>query len=329
MILAVAMSLALAGCSSGASAQDGPDQNISVQGGSEDSGWAPTSAVSIIVPAASGGNTDLSARVFARYALEVSGVEFIIVNANGDAGTVAAEQVLSSDPDGYTVLYGHTLVDMAYISGLTDYDYTAFTLGPTFAKDPSQGLYVSSEKYSGLDDFIAAAKAAPGKLRACTETGGYTYYELLAFEKAAGIELDLVDVGSNTEKIVAMLSSQCELMPGSYINTKDYLDAGLFVCLGVPLEERSPLMPDVPTFKEQGIDLVYPDQDFSFYFPPDTPDDIIEFYEGLVQEVLADPEAQEAIRGIQMEPFYLSAADSARNEEKILATVSAVSREVE
>ncbi len=324
-LLAAVTAVSLTACSS---LEDISSKNESLRQSDAD-GWFPGSAVSIVVPAASGGNTDLSARVFAKYAMEMTGTDFIIVNANGDTGTIAAEQVLAADPDGYTFLYGHMLVDMAYISGITDYDYTAFTLGPTFAKDPAQGLYVNSDEYSGLDDFIRAAKAEPGRLTACTETGGYTYYELLAFQKAAGIDLDLEDVGSNTEKIVAMLSSQCELMPGSYINTKDYLDAGLFNCLGVPLEERSPLMPDIPTFREQGIDFVYPDQDFSFYFPPGTPPEVISFYEDLVQEILADPEAVQAIGDIQMEPFYLSASDSAKNEENILTTVRTIAWEVE
>ncbi len=293
------------------------------------SSWMPEGAVSIIVPAASGGNTDLSARVFAQYARDLAGVDFVIVNASGDSGALAANEVLASDPDGYTTLYGHTLVNMAYVSGITDYDYTAFTLGPTFAKDPAQGLYVNSQEYKDLDAFLADAKAAPGSLRACTETGAYTYYELLAFQKAAGIKLDLVDVGSNTDKIVAMLSSQCELMPGSYINTRDYIEADLFTCLGVPTAERSPLVPDLPTFREQGIDFVYPDQDFSFYFAPGTPEEIIRFYEDLVGLILSDEGAKEAIRAIWMEPYYLSAEDSAVNEADMLAAISRIAEEVE
>lgn len=290
--------------------------------------WAPSTTVSIVVPAGAGGNTDLSARVFAQYAKEITGNDFIVVNSNGASGSVAANQVLSAAADGHTFLYGHALVNVANIAGITDYNYTAFKLGPTFAKDPAQGLYVNSEKYADLDAFIEAAKAAPGQLKACTEVGAYTYYELLAFEKAAGIDLDLIDVGSNSDKITAMLSGQCDLMPGSYINTKDYVEAGQFTCIGVPLEERSELIPDFPTLKEQGIDLVYPDCDFSFYFPADTSDDVITFYENLVQQMLANPDAQEGIANVQMTPYYLSAEDSAKNEEDMYATIKAIADEL-
>ena len=211
---------------------------------------------------------------------------------------------------GHTFLYGHNLVNVANIAGVTDYNYTAFKLGPTFAKDPAQQLYVNSEKYADLNAFIEAAKAAPGQLKACTEVGAYTYYELLAFEKAADIDLDLVDVGSNSDKIAAMLSGQ-------------------FNCIGAPTEERYDLIKDIPTLKEQGVDLVYPDCDFSFYFPADTSDDVIAYYEDLVQQILADPTAAEAVANVDMMPYYLNAEDSAKNDEQIYNTIKEIADSLE
>ena len=178
-------------------------------------------------------------------------------------------------------------------------------------------------------DKTEAAKAAPGQLKACTEVGAYTYYELLAFEKAADIDLDLVDVGSNSDKIAAMLSGQVDLMPGAYINCKDYLESGQFNCIGAPTEERYDLIKDIPTLKEQGVDLVYPDCDFSFYFPADTSDDVIAYYEDLVQKVLADPSAAEGVANVDMMPYYLNAEDSAKNDEQIYNTIKEIADSLE
>ncbi len=340
-VLAGTMMMSLAGCggSESAATTAAPAATTAAAAGSEAAGseaagseaagaaatsWEPSTTVSIIVPAGAGGNTDLSARVFAQYAKQLTGHDFIVVNANGAAGSVAANQVLQAAADGHTFLYGHNLVNVANIAGVTDYNYTAFKLGPTFAKDPAQQLYVNPEKYADLNAFIEAAKAAPGQLKACTEVGAYTYYEILEFEKQAGIDLDLVDVGSNSDKIAAMLSGQVDLMPGAYINCKDYLAAGQFACIGAPTEERYDLIADIPTLKEQGIDLVYPDCDFSFYFPAETPDEVITWYENLVQQILADPEAQEAVANVDMMPYYLSAADSAKNDEEIFNTIKGI-----
>ncbi|MBR2209242.1 MAG: tripartite tricarboxylate transporter substrate binding protein [Synergistaceae bacterium] len=290
--------------------------------------WKPTTTVSIIVPAGAGGNTDLSARVFAQYAKELSGVDFIVVNANGAAGSIAADQVRSAAPDGHTFLYGHNLVNVANVAGITDYNYTAFKLGPTFAKDPAQQLYVNPSKYKNLEEFIAAAKEKPGELVACTEVGAYTYYEILKFQDLAGIQLDLVDYGSNSDKIVGMLSGQVDMMPGAYINCKDYLESGQFIALGVPSAERYDLIKDIPTFKEQGIDLVYPDCDFSFYFPKETPDEVIAWYENIVQEMESKPECLEAIRKVEMMPYYLSAADSEKHDAEYFNTFKSIADEL-
>lgn len=290
--------------------------------------WKPTTTVSIIVPAGAGGNTDLSARVFAQYAKELSGCDFIVVNANGAAGSIAADQVRSAAPDGHTFLYGHNLVNVANVAGITDYNYTAFKLGPTFAKDPAQQFYANPKKYKNLEEFLKAAKEKPGELVACTEVGAYTYYEILKFQELAGIQLDLVDYGSNSDKIVGMLSGQVDMMPGAYINCKDYLESGQFVALGVPTAERYDIIKDIPTFREQGIDLVYPDCDFSFYFPKETPDEVITWYENIVKEMHSKPECVEAIRKVEMMPYYLSGADSEKHDAEYFAIFKSIAEQL-
>lgn len=291
--------------------------------------WKPTSTVSIVIPAGAGGDTDLTARVFAQYAKEMTGVDFIVVNASGAAGSIAANQVLSSAPDGLTVLYGHNLVNVANVAGVTDYNYTAFKLGPTFAKNPANQLFVNPEKYDSLEAFIEAAKANPGKLKACTEVGAYTYYLILAFEKAADIDLDIVDVGSASDKVVAMLSKQVDVMPAAYLNCKDYLATGQFIALGAPTEERYDLIKDIPTFKEQGIDLVFPDCDYSFYFPKETPDEVIAWFDALVEEMEQNQECLDAISAITVIPYYLNSADSEKNDEAYFNTFTEIAAALE
>ncbi len=334
LFMATVFAFGVTACGGGAEepATDGGDAAATETTGDETAttGWAPEGTVSIVVPAGAGGDTDLSARTLAEYGKKLTGVDFVVVNANGGAGSIAANQVKTAAPDGLTVLYGHNLVNVANIAGVTDYNYSAFDLGPTFAMNPAQQLYVNSEKYADLDEFIAAAKAAPGTLKAATEVGAYTYYELLAFEKAAGIDLDLVDVGSNSDKIAALLSGQVDLMPGAYISTKDYVEAGQFRALGVPAEERfTNLLPDVPTFKEQGVDLVYPNLYYSLYFPEGTSPEIIAWYEDLVKQVTEDAEASESIRNLEMEAYYLSGADSEANDSQIYDEIKAIADEVE
>lgn len=316
LALVLVMALGLVACGGGAK-DKGP-------GFETTSTWTPKGTVSLILPAGAGGDTDLTARVFTQYAKQLTGVDFVVVNASGASGSKAANQVLGAANDGLTCLYGHTLVNVANVAGVTDYNYTAFTLGPNFAKNPAQQLYINSKKYpGGLSEFIEAAKANPGKLQACTEVGAYTYYEILAFEKAAGIDLDLVDVGSNSDKIAAMLGEQVDLMPGAWMSVKEYVSAGSFTCLGAPTAESYDMLVKggVKTFAEQGIDLVYPDLDYSFYFPANTDSQIIQYFDDLVKAVLAMPECQEKLVSMDVIPFYLSSKEAADNEATLFGTM--------
>lgn len=287
--------------------------------------WKPMPIITVVVPAGTGGDTDIVARIFAKYASKYSEANVRVINIAGSAGSMAFADVLTSPPDGHTFLITHCNVNTAYLSGVTKFNYKAFKLGPTFVKSPAQQLYVISDKYKGLDDFIAAAKANPGKLIACTEFGAYSYYNLLAFEKAAGIKLNIVDIGGSSDKLYAMLfSGVVDLMPSTFSITREYVDSGRFKVLGVPTALHYDILREFPTFKEQGIDFVFPDLDYSFYFPAGTPDDVIAWYEDLVQKILNDPAAKEEINNAESIPYYLSGEDSAKNEELVFSVLKNV-----
>lgn len=90
-LMAAACVLALSACGGGAAETKSAESTQAGDSGAASEGtWEPKSTVSIIVPAGAGGNTDLSARVFAQYAKKLSGTDFVVVNANGAAGSVAA-----------------------------------------------------------------------------------------------------------------------------------------------------------------------------------------------------------------------------------------------
>ena len=283
----------------------------------EESGWKPSTTISLVLPASPGGTVDLSARVWAQYVKEVCGWDAVVVNSAGASGSVAANAVLSSEPDGHTVLYGHNLVNVANVAGITDYNYEAFTLGPNFSEEPAQQLYTNTEAYPDLESFLADAKANPGKLQACTEVGAYTYYELLAFEQAAGIDLDFVDVGSTSEKMAALLGQQVVLSPSSYGVAKDYVDAGQFTCIGFPGPEQTEVLPGIKTFKEQGIDIDFAPQDFSFYFPKGTPEEIVHAFEDATRKMLENEGCLEALSNLGQVPKFMTAEEAAENEAKL------------
>ena len=126
-----------------------------------------------------------------------------------------------------------------------------------------------------------------------------------------------------------MLSKQVDVMPAAYLNCKDYLATGQFIALGAPTEERYDLIKDIPTFKEQGIDLVFPDCDYSFYFPKETPDEVIAWFDALVEEMEQNQECLDAISAITVIPYYLNSADSEKNDEAYFNTFTEIAASLE
>jgi tripartite-type tricarboxylate transporter receptor subunit TctC len=192
-----------------------------------------------------------------------------------------------------------------YVAGVSKYNYTDFLIGPSFAVDAPQGLFVNAKsKINNLKDLIAEAKANPGKIKAATEVGAYTYFEFLAFQKATGIKLNLVDVGSNSAKATALLGGHIDLMPNSYGTTKGYIDSGDFVCLGIPSEKRMKNVATAPTFIEQGVKFTFPELNFAFYFPKKTPKSVISKFEKVSKQLVASPEVQTDLEKVGMIANY-------------------------
>ncbi len=275
-----------------------------------DTDW-PTGPVSIIVPASAGGGTDLLARVAAEKLTQKLGQSFVVVNVTGAGGSNGTSQVLDAAADGNTILFYHNALLINNVTGLTDYTYSDFAVGPHIVTDKATGFYVSSSApYQTYPELIEYAKAHPGEVTMGCEVGGFTYMMAKSFESATGITFNMVDVGSNSDKITALLGGHIDIMPNQYSSVQGYIESGDFTALGFPSEERSEVYPDVPTAKEQGVDWNYNGYEFSFFFPKDTPQAIQDKFNNAIKELFDDNEIQEAILNLGNEGSYLSPEDN-------------------
>ena len=273
------------------------------------SDW-PTASVSIVVPASAGCGTDLLARVLADKLTQKLGQTFVVVNVTGAGGSSGINQVHDAAADGNTILFFHNALLINNVTGVSDYSYEGFAVGPHVVTDGATGFYVSADApYSTYPELIEYCKEHPGEVTMGVEVGGYTYMMVKSFEAATGVEFNLVDVGSNSDKCTALLGGHIDIMPNQYSTAKGYVESGDFVALGFPTEERSEVYPDVPTAKEQGVDWLYNGYEFGFFLPKDTPQEIQDTFNTAVEELMNDPEVQQAILDLGNEPTYLSPAD--------------------
>lgn len=273
----------------------------------------PKGAISIVVPAAPGGGTDLSARVFAKYAQKVLGQPVVVVNVSGGGGSSGTKKVYDAKPDGANILFFHNNVVLNNISGVASYSYDGFEVGPRMVTDAAMGLFVNkSSGWNTINDFIEYCGQNPGKATVATEIGGYTYFFLLSLQDKTGVEFNIVDVGGNSEKSTALLGGHIDAMPNSYGTAKGFVQSGDFVCLGFPTEERNPVFPEVPTYKEQGVDYTYPAYEFSFFFPKGTHPDIQAKLDQAVKKVSENAAAQKDIARLGFVMHYVEPKENVK-----------------
>ncbi|MGZ3218173.1 tripartite tricarboxylate transporter substrate binding protein [Paracoccus sp. T5] len=233
----------------------------------------PQRTVNVIIGASPGGDTDFNARTMARYFEEITGTSMVITNMPGGGATIATSAVRQADPDGYTMLFGHTgHLIVAEVSGLADYGIADFEICCVPAID--QGAVFVASKSSGLASVADVQAAEPGSITFGTEFGGYSHLQGLIFQEETGAEMTIVDTGSASEKIASLLGGRIDLAGIAYGAVQDYVESGQMVVLGQPNAERNALLGDVPTFAEQDVDFVM-NNPYIIAFPKGTDPEIV------------------------------------------------------
>lgn len=276
----------------------------------EEKGY-PTKPIEIVVPAGAGGDTDLNTRTLAKYLEKELGTSLVVSNITGSGGTVGVSKVLDSKADGYSVLAFHNSMLLNNIYGLSDQSIDEFKFAGTGVLDQANTFVVSkNSEFKNLDELIEYAKANPKKVTVATEMGSMTYIQVMEFQQLTGVELNIVDIGGASDKLTALLGGRVDIFPTSLGFVKSYLDSGDFVSLGVIADQHLESAPDVPTFKEQGVEMTI-DKVFYWGFPKDTPDEIVQTFSDAMEKVVANEEFQSEIREYWVEPVYLNSEETA------------------
>lgn len=292
--------LVLTGCASNSgstsSEEDTSDQEVTY----------PTKAIELIVPAGAGGDTDMNARLFGKYLEKELGQPVVVVNVGGSGGTVGTRRVKDAKADGHTVLFFHPEILVPYVAGMVDYHIDAFEIAGIGVVDNTTVLATHKDSpYNSLSELVEDAKKNPGKIDFGMQTGGYPHIVGLAVEDAAGIELNMTDVGGNADKTVALMAGRTDFINTQYGLTKDYFESGDFKQLGLLSKERNPLMPDIPTALEQGFDIVM-DKFFFFGMPKGTSEDIVNKFSAAMEKVTQNPDYQKEAENIFVTPTYMN-----------------------
>jgi len=270
------------------------------------SAWAwPDRPIEIVVGYAPGGGTDITARTLALYLEKELGGSVVVVNKPGASGSIALAGVARAKPDGYTLamtnMPGLLTVPIEREAGFVPSDFTYLA---NLVSDPSAFSVSMESPYKTLAQLLAAIKANPGKISVSSSGVGTDDHLLMVFfEKETGTKLNHVPFNGAAPQRNAVIGGHTEIgamnvgeaMPYNGIKVRILAQAG---------ETRSALAPDVPTFKEQGVNVVM-SSERGLVGPKGLPVEVQAKLEKALEKVANNPDFRKQIQSQFTELDYL------------------------
>ncbi|HZA49561.1 MAG TPA: tripartite tricarboxylate transporter substrate binding protein [Myxococcaceae bacterium] len=255
----------------------------------------PSKPIRVVVPFGPGGTGDLVARAIASKIGETLGYQVLIENKPGAGGAVAGQEVARATPDGHTLLLisNGTAVSKALFKSLPYEPLNDFSMISTAAWF---GLVIATHPQSQANtvkEFIALAKASPGKMNIATINIGSTQ-NLAAelFKSIAGIDAQIVPYKTSGDVIVAAKNQDAHVIFDFFAPTLSHLKSGGLKPLAVTTAKRFPGLPDVPTAIESGLPGFDVASWNGFAAPAKTPRAVIDRLQQAIAKAVAAPDVQ-------------------------------------
>src|ERR1700751_516076 len=217
----------------------------------------PTRAISIIVPFAPGGGTDVSARVVGEHMSRTLGQQFVVENFPGAGGTTGSIRAMRALPDGYTIEMGHIGTHAVSV-----WLYPQLAYKPDVDFEPigltmeAPLLIVARKDFPprNLGEFIAYVKANSEKLNMGHAGVGSILYSFgLMLNSILGVRPTLVPFNGGGPATSALLGGQIDYACGATVDVASHVNAGALKAYAIAADERSPALPNVPTTREAGL----------------------------------------------------------------------------
>jgi tripartite-type tricarboxylate transporter receptor subunit TctC len=278
----------------------------------------PTRAVTIVNAFPPGGANDLVTRPMASALEAVLKQPVVVETKAGAAGAVGAQFAASAKPDGYTLLsHNNGLAGYAEVDKLFDRQPKTtradFIPLARLAADPVLLLVNEQQPHKTLEDFIADVKKRPDQI--VYSSGGLygaSHLPIAMLEKVAGLtKMRHLPTAGGGPAITALLGNNAQASTQTVLATLQHVKAGKLRPLASFGAQRSKALPDVPTLKEKGYDLVYYLW-IGLFVPKGTPPAIVATLSSAIDKAAASPQFTAAIANIGLEPSFMNAADFAK-----------------
>ncbi|MCA0326224.1 MAG: tripartite tricarboxylate transporter substrate binding protein [Proteobacteria bacterium] len=251
----------------------------------------PERTVTLVVPWAPGGSTDILARALADQLSRSLGQAVIVDNRAGASGNIGSNVVAKAKPDGYTLLVGSMSTHAMNPAFMTmPFDGVAdFTPIAQLAYVVNTLVVNPSVPAKNVKELIAYAKANPGKLNyASAGPGSTNHLSAVLFERAAGVQMHHVPYKGGAPAVIDTVANQTQVLFSAGTQTLPHVKADKLRLLGVTEAKRSPLLPDAPTVAETvpGYELgVW----YGLFGPAGMPKELVDRLNAATNQALQDP----------------------------------------
>src|SRR5262245_11281964 len=258
----------------------------------------PARPVTIVVPFAAGGATDVSARIVGEYMARTLGQQFIIENVPGAGGTTGSTRAMRAKADGYTILMGHMGTHAVSVSLYPNLAYKPDVDFEPIGVVIEATVLVVRKNFpaNDLKEFMAYVRTNAAKLHmAHAGVGSNTFNFGLLLNSLLGVRPTLVPFTGTGPATNALLSGQVDYMINGVPETGSHIQAGMLKAYAVGTAERNPVIPNVPTSKEAGLPEYQAAPWFALFTPKGTPQSVRDRLSDAVDKALDDPSVRKRL----------------------------------
>jgi len=253
----------------------------------------PSRPVTLVVPAAAGGTTDISARMLAQPLGAALGQSVVVDNKGGGNGSIAALIVKRAEADGHTLLMqysGYHVITPAVSKTPPQWDTKDFQPVANVISAPQVIVVRASLPVKTLAELVAYAKANPGKLNyASSGNGSLQHVTGAMLEQQAGIQMTHIPYKGTGPALQDLLGNQVDLTFGTPPPFVPHIQSGKLRALAVTGKTRLPSLPDVPTTAEAGLPKLDATSWFAVFAPAKTPKPVIDKLAAEIGKIMATP----------------------------------------
>jgi len=264
----------------------------------------PARPITIIVPFAAGGPTDVLTRVLGERIRAALGQPVLIENVTGAGGSIGVGRVAAAAPDGYTVGTGHFGTHVAN-GAIYPLKYDLLKDLDPVARLPSNPLIVVTRKNfpaANLKDLVAWLKANPGKAAAGTAGAGSGSHLAGAFlQNLIGTRLQFVPYRGTGPALQDLVAGQIDIIIDQASNSLPQIRQGSIKAFAVTASERLASAPEIPTVDEAGLPGFHMEIWSGMWVPHGTPRAVVDKLNGAVENALADPAVRERLASLGLD----------------------------